>query len=92
MNKVYNFDLERFFTNFAVSQINICGEKNEKIRMGEQNSSIGLNIVGDGAAGKASFVTSFAESSPPHNHDPTGRILINTKEYRYNNNRQSNEP
>ena len=54
--------------------------------MGEQNSSNKLNILGDGAAGKASFVTSFAESSPPHNHDPTGKLLIDTKESRYNYN------
>ena len=54
--------------------------------MGEQNSSNKLNILGDGAAGKASFVTSFAESSPPHNHDQTGKLLIDTKESRYNYN------
>ena len=61
--------------------------------MGEKNSSIKLHIEGDVAAGKASFVTSFTESFPPHNHDPTGRLHIDTKQSRYNNNkRQSNEP
>ena len=44
--------------------------------MEQQNSSIKLSIVGDGPAGKPSFVTSFAESSPPHNHGQTGRILM----------------
>ena len=58
--------------------------------MGEQNSSIKLNIVGDGAAGKASLVTSFAESSLPHNQDPTGRKLIDTKESRYSYNNGMN--
>ena len=52
--------------------------------MGENNSSIELQIVGDGAGCKDSLVTSFAESSPPHNHDQTGRIFIDTIESRCN--------
>ena len=59
--------------------------------MGENNSSIELQIVGDGAGCKDSLVTSFAESSLPHNQDPTGRKLIDTKESRYNYNKEWNE-
>ena len=55
--------------------------------MGENNSSIELQIVGDGAGCKYSLVTSFAERSPPHNHDQTGRIFIDTIESRCNHNK-----
>ena len=50
--------------------------------MGEKNTSIKLHIAGDGAAGKACLATSFAESSVPHNHNPTGKIVIDANESR----------
>ena len=52
--------------------------------MGEKNRSIKLHIAGDGATGIACLVTSFAESYVPHNHNPTGKIRIDTKESRSN--------